>query len=255
MMRLADLVPVLGIVAALAGTGGARAQEAIALPEQSWSFDGPFGSFDRASAQRGFQVYKEVCSNCHSMKQAYYRNLEGIGLNDEAVKAIAASVTVPGGINASGEPFERPGLPSDHFKAPYANEEAARAANNGALPPDQSVIIKAREDGSNYVYDLLNGYRDAPAGVKVADGLYYNIYFHGDQIAMPAPLQNGSVTYADGTPATLEQEAKDVVMFLTYIANPEMEERKRMGVRIVLFLAGMTVVTYAVKRKIWADLH
>ena len=225
------------------------------LPEQHFSFDGPFGSFDRASAQRGFQVYKEVCSNCHSLKEAYYRNLTGIGLTEDQVKAIAAGITVPGGTNDSGEPFERPALPSDHFRSPWPNDKAARSANNGALPPDQSVIIKAREGGASYVYDLLNGYRDPPPGVKVQDGLYYNEWFPGHQIAMPPPLHEGAVTYADGTPASVEQMSRDVVTFLTYISNPEMEQRKRLGVRIVLFLAGMTVVTYAVKRKIWAGLH
>jgi ubiquinol-cytochrome c reductase cytochrome c1 subunit len=249
-MRLAALF----LTGALLGAGSAAAQE-IKLPEKHFSFDGPFGSFDRASAQRGFQVYKEVCSNCHSLKEAYYRNLEGIGLTEEQVKAIAATITVPGGIDDSGQPFDRPALPSDHFKSPFPNDKAARAANNGALPPDQSVIIKAREEGATYVDDLLNGYKDPPKDVKMQDGLYYNEYFPGHQIAMPQPLRDDSVTYADGTKATLEQESHDVVTFLTYIANPEMEQRKRLGVKLVIFLAGMTVVTYAVKRKIWAGLH
>ena len=189
------------------------------------------------------------------MKEAYYRNLEGIGLTEEQIKAIAATITVSGGTNDAGEPFDRPALPSDHFRSPFANDKAARAANNGALPPDQSVIIKAREDGPSYVYDLLNGYRDPPAGVKMQDGLYYNLYFPGHQIAMPQPLHADAVTYADGTPATVEQMSHDAVTFLTFIGSPEMEQRKRMGVQIVLFLAGMTAVTYAVKRKIWARLH
>ena len=253
-MRLA----VLALAGLILGGGAvmvpAMAQEE-ALPPQHFSFDGPFGTFDRAALQRGFQVYKEVCSNCHSMKEAYYRNLTGIGLTPEQVKEIASTVTVPGDLNDAGEPTERPATPADHFKSPFPNDKAARAANNGALPPDQSVIEKAREGGATYIADLMLGYRDPPSGVKVQDGLYYNTAFPGHQIAMPAPLSEGRVTYADGTPATIEQESRDVATFLTYMANPEMEERKRLGVKMVLFLAGMTVVTYAVKRKIWADLH
>ncbi len=242
-------------IAALLAIGGGSAYAAEeTLPHQSWSFSGLFGTFDRASAQRGFQVYKEVCSNCHSLKEAYYRNLQGIGLSDDQVKAIAATITVPA-INDDGQPTERPALPSDHFRSPYPNEKAARAANNGALPPDQSVIIKAREGGADYVDNLLQGYSDPPAGVKVGNGLYYNKWFPGHQIAMPQPLRDDSVTYADGTKATLAQEAHDVTTFLTYIANPELEQRKRIGVKVVLFLTLLTGVTYAVKRKIWADVH
>ena len=229
----------------------AGAQE---LAHQNWSFDGPFGTFDRASAQRGFQIYNAVCSNCHSLKEAYYRNLSGIGLSDDQIKAVAASKSLPT-IGDDGQPAERPGTPADHFALPFPNDKAARTANNGALPPDQSVIEKAREGGADYIYDLLNGYSDPPAGVKVGDGLYYNKAFPGHQIAMPQPLQDDSVEYTDGTKATLPQEARDITTFLTYIANPEMEQRKTIGVKIVLFLIGMTCVTYAVKRKIWADVH
>lgn len=225
------------------------------LPEVNWSFNGPFGTFDRAAAQRGFQVYKEVCSSCHSMKQVYYRNLEGIGFSPAQVKAIAASVQVPGGTNDAGEEVERPGLPSDHFHSPFPNDKAARAANNGALPPDQSVLVKAREGGPDYIYGILTGYREPPAGMKVGEGLYYNAYFPGHQIAMPQPLHADQVTYADGTPSTIEQEARDVTTFLTYVANPEMEQRKRLGVRVVMFLAFMACVTYAAKRKLWANIH
>lgn len=233
----------------------AQGHEAVSAPKQPWSFTGPFGTFDRASQQRGFQVYKEVCSNCHSMKEMYYRNLTAIGLNEEQVKAVAASATVPGGTNDAGEPVERPALPSDHFRSPYATDKAARSANGGALPPDQSLIVKARENGSDYVYALLTGYRDAPAGVKVGEGQYYNLYFPGNQLAMPAPLQQGAVTYADGTPASVEQMSRDVVQFLTWTSNPEMEARKRMGVKAVIFLTMMTGLTYMLKKKIWKDVH
>ncbi len=242
-------------VLAAAAPAFAQAHDVIKIPKEKWSFDGPFGTFDRASAQRGFQVYKEVCANCHSMRLLSYRDLSGIGLNAEQVKAIAAAVQIGGSTDDSGQPIDRPGLPSDKFKSPHANEKAARAANGGALPPDQSLIIKAREDGSNYVHALLNGYKDPPAGVTVPAGQYYNIYFPGKQLAMPPPLNEGQVTYADGTKATVEQMSRDVTTFLTWTANPEMEARKRMGVKAVLFLTLMAGLTYAVKKKIWKDVH
>jgi ubiquinol-cytochrome c reductase cytochrome c1 subunit len=253
MMRTLVAAVALTAVLAFAPAQHARAQEA-ALPTHDWSFSGPFGTFDRASAQRGFQVYQQVCANCHSLKQAYYRNLAGIGLNEEQIKAIAASVQVPT-LNDQGEPAERPALPSDHFKSPFPNALAARAALNGALPPDLSVITKAREGGEDYVYDVLTGYGEPPANVKVGAGLNYNEWFPGHQIAMPPPLQDDSVTYADGTKATLQQEAHDVVTFLSYIANPEMEERKRLGVKMVLFFTLLAGLTYAVKRHLWAGKH
>jgi ubiquinol-cytochrome c reductase cytochrome c1 subunit len=231
----------------------ARAQE-IELPKQEFSFDGPFGTFDRAAAQRGFQIYNQVCSNCHSMKLGYYRNLEGIGVPADMIKTIAAEKMVPT-IADDGTPAERPATPADHFRSPYPNEKAARAALNGALPPDLSVIEKARAGGATYIADLLQGYGDPPPGMKIGDGLYYNKYFPGNQIAMPQPLQADAVTYADGTKATLEQEAHDVATFLTYMANPEMEQRKRIGVKAVIFLLLMTGVTYAVKRQVWSDVH
>ena len=192
------------------------------------------------------------------MKEAYYRNLTGIGLTPDQVKAFAAAITVPGGTDDAGQPIDRPALPADHFKSPFPNDKAARAANNGALPPDHSLIEKAREGGATYIFALLTGYRDPPPGMKMGDGMNYNVYFPGRQIAMAPPLTPAiaeGTTFADGTKPSVEQMSRDVATFLTYMANPEMEQRKRMGVRIVLFLAGMTVVTYAVKRKIWADVH
>lgn len=246
----------LGALLGGASLSPARAQtEAEEPPHQTWSFSGIFGTFDRASAQRGFQVYKEVCASCHSMRLLYYRNLEGIGLDEAQIKAIAASVQVPGGVDDTGQPVERPGLPSDHFKSPFPNDAAARAANNGALPPDQSVLEKAREGGADYLYGVLTGYAEPPEGVKIMDGMNYNKYFPGNQIAMAQPLHDGQVEYADGTQATVEQMSRDVVTFLAFAANPEMEQRKRMGVRIVLFLLFLTGLTYAVKRQIWADVH
>ncbi len=252
-MRAALLAAAL-LLGSIAVAPAYAADDEAEMPHETWSFSGPFGTFDRAAAQRGFQVYKEVCSNCHSMKEAYYRNLDGIGLSEEQVKAIAASVSVPT-INDDGEPAERPALPSDHFRSPYPNEKAARAALNGALPPDLSVIVKARQGGPDYVYGILTGYADAPATMKMGSGMYYNKMYPGHQIGMPQPLQADQVEYSDGTKATVEQEAHDVVTFLTYIANPEMEQRKRAGVKIILFLAMLTGVTYAVKRRVWSDVH
>ncbi len=254
MMRWVLFAAAASVIGALSAAPAFAAEaEMPKLPKENWSFHGPFGTFDRAAAQRGFQVYKEVCSACHGLKHAYYRNLTGIGLSEEAVKAVAASVTVPD-IGDDGAPIDRPGLPSDRFKEPYANEKAARAAQNGAYPPDLSLIIKAREGEADYLYALLTGYSQPPASMKMGDGMNYNKYFHGNQIAMPPPLSEGRVTYTDGTPASVNQMAKDVTTFLAYIAEPETEQRKAMGVKIVLFFGIMTCLTYAVKRKVWADV-
>jgi ubiquinol-cytochrome c reductase cytochrome c1 subunit len=253
--RLARSLLPGAIVAGFALAGAARAQEAPEPPSENWSFSGPFGAYDLAAAQRGFQIYSEVCSNCHSMRLMFYRNLTGIGLNLDQIRAIASNVQVPAGLNDQGEPVTGPGLPSSHFRSPFANEQAARAANNGALPPDLSLIVNAREGGANYVYGILTGYEDAPEGFNLMEGMNYNKYFPGHQIAMPKPLSEGQVTYTDGTPNTLEQEAHDVVTFLAWAANPEMVQRKQIGVRAVLFLVLMTGLTYAVKRKVWAEAH
>jgi len=251
-LRPALIAALLG--AAMLATPARAAEAEAALPSLNWSFSGLFGTIDRAAAQRGFQIYDSVCSNCHSLKQAYYRDLAGIGLNEEQIKAIAASKTVPD-IDEAGQPTERPALASDHFRAPFANDRAARAANNGGLPPDLSVITKAREGGANYIYGILTGYDDPPAGFHLMEGMHYNKYFPGNQIAMIPPLQDGTVTYTDGTINSLNQEARDVVTFLTFIANPELEQRHRMGVRVVLFLLFLTGLSYAVKRKLWADVE
>lgn len=225
-------------------------------PQEKWTFDGPFGTFDRAAVQRGFQVYKQVCSACHSMNFLSYRNLVDIGLSELEVKAIAAEYMVMDGPNDDGEMFERPGLPSDHFKAPFANEKAARASNNGAYPPDLSLIIKARHDGANYVHALLTGFEEPPADVKLNAGMHYNKYFAGHQIAMAPPLvTEGQVVYADGTKATVDQMSRDVVNFLTWAAEPKMEARKQMGVKVILFLMIFAGIMYCVKRKLWKGLE
>ena len=220
-----------------------------------WSFDGVFGTVDKQSAQRGFQVYKEVCSASHSLNRVAFRNLTEIGFSEAEVKALAASYQVSDGPNDAGDMFQRPGKPSDTFVPPHANEQAARAAHNGAYPPDFSLILKARHDGANYIYSLLTGYSPAPAEVKLADGQYYNPYIAGERLAMPPPLSEGAVTYADGTPATVDQMSRDVVNFMQWAAEPEMEARKQMGIKVMIYLAIFTVFMYIAKRNLWRKLH
>jgi ubiquinol-cytochrome c reductase cytochrome c1 subunit len=253
-----SLVIALAATAAIFGmapqTAGAAESE-VKLPTPGWSFDGMFGTFDPAAQQRGFQIYSEVCSACHALKHVAYRNLHALGFSEDEVKAIAAAVQVTDGPNDAGEMFERPGRASDKFKSPFANDNAARAGNNGALPPDLSLIIKAREDGPNYVYGVLTGYADAPADVKLADGMNYNKYFPGHQIAMPQPLTADRVTYSDGTKATLEQEAHDVVTFLSWASEPEMSARKQLGVKVLIFLVVLSGLLFFVKKKVWKDVH
>lgn len=242
--------------ATIAFAGSAFASEGgHPIPSQEWSFTGFFGTFDRGAVQRGFQVYKEACSSCHGMKLVFYRNLGTLGFTEDEVKAIAAQQEVSDGPNDQGEMFTRPARPSDHFKAPFANDQAARAANNGALPPDLSVITKARMNGPNYIHALLTGYQEPPPGMTVLSGMNYNPFFPGGQLAMPKILNDGLVTYADGTTASADQMAHDVVTFLSWAAEPDMEARKRLGVKAFLFLIVLTVLLYAVKRKVWADLH
>jgi ubiquinol-cytochrome c reductase cytochrome c1 subunit len=251
------LVLVLAAALTLALAGAARAQEeAPKPPHQQWSFDGAFGTYDQAALQRGFQVYKEVCSACHPVKHLYYRDLSEIGYSEDQVKGIAGQVQVTDGPNDQGEMFQRPGRPSDKIAEPFANDNAARAANNGALPPDLSLIVKARDGGADYVYAILTGFKDAPAGVKMNPGMNYNEYFPGHQIAMPPPLTtDGQLTYADGTKATIPQMAHDVTTFLAWAAEPNLNERHKMGAKVILFLVIAAGLFYAAKRKIWAALH
>lgn len=246
----------LAVAAGLALVSGARAQEETPpLPRPGWSFSGVFGTFDRAALQRGFQIYSEVCSNCHSLKFLHYRDLAALGYDEDEIKVIAAQKQVTAGPNDQGDMFQRPAEPSDAFVPPFPNDQMARLANNGALPPDLSLIIKAREGGPDYVYGILTGYKEAPANVKVPEGMNYNLYFPSHDIAMPQPLSDGAMTYADGTKASLDQEAHDIVTFLSWAAEPKMEDRKRIGAKAMLFLLVMTGVLYGAKRKIWADLH
>ena len=245
---------------AIATAERGEAAEAVPIPSQDWSFDGIFGTFDRAALQRGFQVYQEVCAACHSLRLIAFRNLGGVngtglGYSEDEVKAFAAEYTVIDGPDDDGEMFEREARPSDRFPSPFPNDKAAAAAMGGAVPPDLSLMAKARAGGPDYIHALLIGYEDPPADFELLDGLSYNAYYPGHQIAMAAPLVEDSVEYADGTAATVDQMARDVSHFLMWTAEPSLEERKQMGIKVLLFLIVFTGLLYAVKRKVWADLH
>ncbi len=232
-----------------------RSEEKIKLLEVDWSFKGITGKFDRSSLQRGYQVYTEVCASCHSMNLVSYRNLGEPGgpeFSLDQVKAIAANFEVEDGPNSDGEMFTRPARPSDKFVSPYPNVQAATAANGGAYPPDMSVLVKARKGGSNYIYSVLMGYEDPPVGFELEDGVYYNKYMDGKKIKMSNPLSEGIVTYADGTPATEDQMAKDVTTFLTWTAEPHLETRHKMGVKVIIFLTIFSLLVYLSMRKIWS---
>ena len=222
-----------------------------------WSFKGLTGKFDRAALQRGFQVYKEVCSSCHSMQYLSYRNLGEPGgpeFSELEVKAIASSVEIEDGPDSKGEMFTRPGRPSDKFKSPYPNVNASTAANGGAYPPDMSVLVKARPGGSNYIYSVLVGYEDAPNDMVLDDGVYYNKYMIGNKIKMSAPLSEGIIEYSDGTNATVDQMAKDVTTFLSWAAEPELEERHKTGVKVIIYLILLTILVYLSMKKIWSRI-
>lgn len=244
--------------------------------KQKWSFSGPFGKFDRGQLQRGFKVYREVCQSCHSLSLVALRTLAdpgGPGFSEAQVRAIALDYKVQDGPNDAGEMFERQGRPGDRFPKPFANDNAARSANGGALPPDLSVIAKARtyergglwflldiitqyqEQGPDYITALLQGYEEAPKGFDLPSGTHYNKYFPGHAIGMPAPLSDGQVTYDDGAPATVAQYAKDVSAFLMWTAEPHMEARKRMGFQVMIFLLVFAVMMYFTKKKVWAAAH
>ena len=253
MLRTSAVACILGLAALT--TAAHAASEGAQPAKQVWSFGGPLGTYDRAALQRGFQVYKEVCAACHSINQIYYRNLAALGFSEAEIKAIAAEYTVMDGPNDQGEMFERTARASDHLKAPFANEKAASAANNGATPPDLSLIVKARHGGPDYLYSLLTGYTTAPADQHVPDGMSYNEMFPGHMIAMPPPLNDGQVTFADDTPSTVRQMARDVTTFLSWASEPEMEERKKMGLKVMAYLLLLTGVLIALKRKVWSKVH
>ncbi|WP_347337851.1 cytochrome c1 [Magnetospirillum sp. 15-1] len=245
----------------LAGFGGEAQASSAGMPEfkkpaQAFSWEGLFGKHDKAALKRGWQVFHDVCSNCHAMKLVSYRNLADIGFTDDEIKAFAAEKEVPDQPNDEGVVNNRPARPSDRIVAPFPNEKAAQAANGGALPPDLSLMNKARPNGPNYVYSLMLGYEDAaPEGHAIPEGKFFNHYFPGNAISMPSPIMDDIVSYADGTKATKEQVAYDIVTFLNWAAEPELDARKSLGVKVMVFLGVLTALMYALKRQIWKDLH
>jgi cytochrome c1 len=258
--------------AALIATSASALAEDLSQPlppiKQQWSWDGPFGMYDRQQLQRGFQVYKEVCSACHSLKLVSFNDLSyehgGTGMfSDAQVKAIAASYKVPAEpddkgntTDDKGNPLTRAGISADHFPPPFANDNAARANNGGALPPDQSLLVKARDGGADYIYSIAVGDgAPAPHGFKVLEGKYYDPYFPGRNISMPPPLRKDSVTYSDGTKATVDQEAKDVTAFLAWASEPKLEDRHRIGFGVMAFMLLLSGLLYLSYRKVWHDAH
>ena len=254
---LAAAIMAVGLSAAVSTPANA-AGDAKHPAEMNWQFDGMFGTYDRNALRRGFQVYKEVCASCHSLNQIAFRNLSQEGgpeFSEAEVKAIAKEYLVEDGPDDYGDMFERDALPRDKFPSPYPNENAARAANGGAYPPDLSLITKARGGGADYIHALLSGYEEAPEGVEMRAGLYYNPYMAGGKIAMPVPLLEELVEYSDGTEATVEQMSMDVTHFLNWTAEPELEQRKRMGFMVLIYLSIFAGLMFFSMRKIWADLH
>ena len=232
-------------------------EKKIEFIKNDWSFEGIFGTFDRSSLQRGYQVYQEVCSGCHSIQHLSYRNLSEKGgpeFSLDEAKAIAAQFEVTDGPNDDGEMFTRPRRLSDKFVNPFPNIQAATAANGGAYPPDMSVLVKARKGGADYIYSLLLGYEEAPAEYELDDGVYYNKYIPGNKIMMSKPLSEGAVEYSDGTQATEAQMAKDVVTFLTWAAEPNLEARHKMGFKVFIFLIILLTLVYFSKQKVWSRL-
>ncbi len=232
--------------------------EKVEYLKTDWSFKGLFGKFDRGELQRGYQVYTEVCSSCHSMKYVSYRNLAEKGgpeFTEAQAKAIAASFEVTDGPNADGEMFARPGKLSDKFVMPYENIKAAQAANGGAYPPDMSVLVKARSGGADYIYSLLQGYEDPPMGVTLDEGVYYNKYMYGNKIKMANPLSEGLVEYSDGTDASVEQMSKDITTFLMWTAEPHLEARHQMGFKAIVYLIILTILVYFSMKRIWSRIE
>mmetsp|Transcript_17021 Transcript_17021/g.31304 ORF Transcript_17021/g.31304 Transcript_17021/m.31304 type:complete len:285 (+) Transcript_17021:64-918(+) len=238
----------LGGAVLLGGSMALMDDEVLHAPAHDWSFNGPFSSFDHAAIRRGHQVYTQICAACHSLELVSYRTLIDVAFTEQEVKNMAAEVDVEDGPDDTGEMFERPGKPSDFFPSPYRNEEEGRMANAGAYPPDLSLMVKARHSGADYVFSLLTGYRDAPEGVQLRDGLYYNPYFPGGAIGMPKQLEDGAVDYEDGTPSTVSQMASDVVTFLAWTSEPEHDDRKRTGVKWITALVVMAAITGYYKR-------
>lgn len=260
----------IGLAPALAAEGAPKP------PREDWTFAGPFGHFDRAQLQRGFQVFREVCSSCHSAHLFAFRNLAQPGgpeFSEAQAKAVAESYKVQDGPNDAGDMFERPGRLSDRWPSPFPNEQAARASNGGAYPPDFSTLAKARtyevgfpgflidilrqyqENGVDYIHALLVGYTEPPEGFSVPEGAHYNAYFPGHAIKMPQPLSDGQVTYSDGSPETVDQYSRDVTAFMMWMAEPKLEQRKRLGFQVMIFLIIFAGLLYFTKKKVWKAVH
>jgi len=274
-MKTTTILAVAATLVALASPAAAQTEQ-VPPPALKWSFSGPFGKFDEAQLQRGFKVYREVCSNCHSLNLLSFRNLGepgGPGFSEAQVAQIASEYKIKD-LDDSGQPIERAGRPADHFPAPFPNELAAKAANGGTAPPDMSTLAKARtyqrgfpwfvidvvtqyqEQGPDYIAAILKGYKDPPpAGANIPQGGHYNEYFPGHNIAMPPPLQDGQVTYDDGSPQTLEQYSKDIAAFLAWAAEPHMVQRKRIGFQVMIFLIVLSGLLYFTKKKVWSAVH
>jgi cytochrome c1 len=277
MNRHRCLIVVVLAAATLTGPALRTAAAQEAPPRQHWSFSGPFGIYDEGQLQRGFKIYREVCSNCHSLKLLAFRNLAdpgGPGFTEAQAAAIAATFQVTDGPNDQGQMYQRPGKISDYFPPPFPNDQAAKAALGGKVPPDMSVLALARsyewgfpqfifdaftmyqEDGPDYIHAIINGYTDPPAGFALPPGGQYNKYFPGGAIGMPKPLSDGQVQYTDGTPTTLDQYGKDIAAFLMWAAEPTLEARKRLGFQVMIFLFALTALMYLTKKQVWhAVLH
>jgi len=264
MLRKTTVLAAFGLALALMGVS-AHAEDEKPLREVSWSFQGPFGKFDQEQLQRGYKVYHDVCSTCHSMNLMTFGDMAGPGgpfyspkypnPNDNPyVKSLAAEYKVNDIDSDTGDVIQRPATTSDHFKAPFPNEAAAKAANGGAAPPDMSLLAKAREGGPAYIYSLVTSYENAPAGVTVPPGKYYNPYFPGHVIGMPPPLRDNAVTFDDGVAATKDQEAKDVAAFLAWAAEPHQQERKQMGFSVIIYLLIFAGLLYASYTRIWRNV-
>jgi ubiquinol-cytochrome c reductase cytochrome b/c1 subunit len=269
------LILALSVIGAFSAPAFAQTEQ-VPPPRLSWSFAGPFGKFDQAQLQRGFKIYREVCSNCHSLNLLSFRNLAedgGPGFTEAQVAQIASEYKIKD-LDDQGNSIERAGRPADHFPAPFPNELAAKAANGGTAPPDMSTLAKARtyqrgfpwflfdivtqyqEQGPDYIAAILKGYKDPPPkGFQLPPGGHYNEYFPGHNIAMPPPLQDGQVTYDDGSPQTLEQYSKDIAAFLYWAAEPHMVARKRIGFQVMIFLIVLAGLLYFTKKKVWHDVH
>ena len=231
------------------------AEEAMSLKKQNWSFEGIFGRYDNSTLQRGLQIYQEVCSACHGMKRLRFRELRDLGFTDGQIKIYAKTFEILDGPNELGEMFLRPGEPSDTFVSPYKNKEEAKASFGGSYPPDLSLLTKAIKNGPDYIYSLLTGYEDPPKEFKLTDGLYYNPYYDGKVIAMPPPLYDNAIEYIDGTNASLDQLSYDIVHFLNWAAEPKLQQRKSLGLKVLLFLIVLTLLLYVTMKEIWSRIE